>query len=130
MAKTTTSKTQKTDVAKKPTVTAEKPAAAETVKTGTTEVKDSQEEKKEVPTENTETQEEKKGSSTEKSGNDFPFKVNSDGTVDIWSKKRANKSVIGSTGEIVTFDEKGFAKVKIEDALHFKDVPGFSFNEE
>ena len=30
-------------------------------------------------------------------------------------------------GEVITFDDEGFAKVKLEDALHFKDVPGFSF---
>lgn len=59
----------------------------------------------------------------------LPFKVNSDGTVNVWSKKRAGRSVTGSTGEVITFDDKGFAKVKLEDALHFKEVPGFSFKE-
>lgn len=97
MAKTTTSKTQKTDVAIKPTVAAEKPAV----------------------TEKTE----------QKNAGGLPFKVNSDGTVNVWSEKRAGRSVTGSTGEVVTFDDKGFAKVKLEDALHFKEVPGFSFKE-
>ena len=60
----------------------------------------------------------------------FPFKVNEDGTVNIWSAKRAGRAVTGATGDIVKFDEKGFAKVKLDDALHFKDVPGFSFSEE
>ena len=59
----------------------------------------------------------------------LPFRVNSDGTVNVWSEKRAGRSVTGSTGEVVTFDDKGFAKVKLEDALHFKDIPGFSFKE-
>ena len=95
MAKTTTSKTQKTDVAKKPTVAAAKPAVTE------------------------------KPEQKDESG--LPFKVNSDGTVNVWSEKRAGRSVTGSTGEVITFDDEGFAKVKLEDALHFKDVPGFSF---
>lgn len=124
MEKTTTSKTQKTDVAKKPTVAAAKPAVTEKVesvaeaKTDATTVEkaESQEAEKTAVTENKE---------EDKSG--LPFKVNSDGTVNVWSVKRAGRSVTGSTGEVVTFDDEGFAKVKLEDALHFKDVPGFSF---
>jgi hypothetical protein len=124
MEKTTTSKTQKTDVAKKPTVSADKPAVTEKVETvaevktdaTTVEKAESQEDSKPAVTENKE---------EDKSG--LPFKVNSDGTVNVWSVKRAGRSVTGSTGEVVTFDDEGFAKVKLEDALHFKDVPGFSF---
>ena len=125
MAKATTSKTvNKTDVAKPSTVVAEKSAATEKgttvaeVKTDATTVEEPQEEKK-VVAEKTE------GKDT----NGLPFKVNSDGTVNVWSVQRAGRAVTGSTGEVVTFDEKGFAKVKLEDALHFKNVPGFSFKE-
>lgn len=127
MAKTTTSKTQKTDVAKKPTVTAEKPAVTEKVETvaevktdaTTVEMAESQDAEKPAVTEKKE----------EENKDGLPFKVNSDGTVNVWSEKRAGRSVTGSTGEVITFDDKGFAKVKLEDALHFKDVPGFSFKE-
>ena len=125
MAKTTTSKTQKTDVAKKPTVAAEKPAVTEKVETvaeaktdaTTVEKAESQEDSKPAVTEKPE----------QKDESGLPFKVNSDGTVNVWSVKRAGRSVTGSTGEVITFDDEGFAKVKLEDALHFKDVPGFSF---
>lgn len=125
MAKTTTSKTQKTDVAKKPTVAAEKPAVTEKVETvaeaktdaTTVEKAESQEAEKPAVTEKPE----------QKNEDGLPFKVNSDGTVNVWSVKRAGRAVTGSTGEVITFDDEGFAKVKLEDALHFKDVPGFSF---
>lgn len=125
MAKTTTSKTQKTDVAKKPTVAAAKPAVTEKVETvaeaktdaTTVEKAESQEDSKPAVTEKPE----------QKDESGLPFKVNSDGTVNVWSAKRAGRSVTGSTGEVITFDDEGFAKVKLEDALHFKDVPGFSF---
>jgi len=125
MAKTTTSKTQKTDVAKKPTVAAAKSAVTEKVETvaeaktdaTTVEKAESQEDSKPAVTEKPE----------QKDESGLPFKVNSDGTVNVWSVKRAGRSVTGSTGEVITFDDEGFAKVKLEDALHFKDVPGFSF---
>ena len=127
MAKTTTSKTQKTDVAKKPTVAAAKPAVTEKVET-VAEVKTDA-----TTVEKAESQEDSKPAVTEKpeqkDESGLPSKVNSDGTVNVWSEKRAGRSVTGSTGEVVTFDDKGFAKVKLEDALHFKEVPGFSFKE-
>ena len=125
MAKTTTSKTQKTDVAKKPTVAAEKPAVTEKVETVAEAKTDA------TTVEKAESQEDSKPAVTEKpkqkDESGLPFKVNSDGTVNVWSVKRAGRSVTGSTGEVITFDDEGFAKVKLEDALHFKDVPGFSF---
>ncbi len=125
MAKTTTSKTQKTDVAKKPTVAAAKPAVTEKVETVAEAKTDA------TTVEKAESQEDSKPAVTEKpeqnDENGLPFKVNSDGTVNVWSVKRAGRSVTGSTGEVITFDDEGFAKVKLEDALHFKDVPGFSF---
>ena len=125
MAKTTTSKTQKTDVAKKPTVAAAKPAVTEKVET-VAEVKTDA-----TTVEKAESQEDAKPAVTEKpeqkDESGLPFKVNSDGTVNVWSEKRAGRSVTGSTGEVITFDDEGFAKVKLEDALHYKDVPGFSF---
>lgn len=125
MAKTTTSKTQKTDVAKKPTVAAAKPAVTEKVET-VAEVKTDA-----TTVEKAESQEDSKPAVTEKNEkkdeSGLPFKVNSDGNVNVWSVKRAGRAVTGSTGEVITFDDEGFAKVKLEDALHFKDVPGFSF---
>jgi len=125
MAKTTTSKTQKTDVAKKPTVAAAKPAVTEKVESVAEAKTDA------TTVEKAESQEDSKPAVTEKpeqnDENGLPFKVNSDGTVNVWSVKRAGRSVTGSTGEVITFDDEGFAKVKLEDALHFKDVPGFSF---
>ena len=62
-----------------------------------------------------------------KTGTGFQFNVSSDGFVEVISEKRAGKSVTGGTGEIITFDDKGYAKVKLEDAIHFSQVPGFSF---
>lgn len=128
MAKTTTSTTKnKTDVAKKPTVAAEKPAVTEKVesvaevKTDATTVEEAESQEAEKPAVTEKKEEENKDG--------LPFRVNSDGTVNVWSEKRAGRSVTGSTGEVVTFDDKGFAKVKLEDALHFKDIPGFSFKE-
>ena len=125
MEKTTTSKTQKTDVAKKPTVAAAKPAVTEKVESVAEAKTDA------TTVEKAESQEDSKPAVTEKpeqnDENGLPFKVNSDGTVNVWSVKRAGRSVTGSTGEVITFDDEGFAKVKLEDALHFKDVPGFSF---
>jgi len=127
----TTSKTKKTDVAEKAKVAAATTAATEkaetvaeaktetaTVEKGTTATTAATEKAETVAEAKTET----------KSG--LPFKVNSDGTVNVWSRGRAGKSVIGSTGKIVTFDDKGFAVAALEDALHFQKVPGFSFTEE
>ena len=62
-----------------------------------------------------------------KTGTGFQFNVSSDGFVEVISEKRAGKAVTGATGEIITFDDKGYAKVKLEDAMHFSQVPGFSF---
>lgn len=62
-----------------------------------------------------------------KTGTGFQFNVSSDGFVEVISEKRAGKAVTGATGEIITFDDKGYAKVKLEDAIHFSQVPGFSF---
>ena len=62
-----------------------------------------------------------------KTGTGFQLNVSSDGFVEVISEKRAGKSVTGATGEIITFDDKGYAKVKLEDAVHFSQVPGFSF---
>ena len=125
MARVATPKTPKTDVAKPSTVAAEN-AVTEKVDTvaeaktdATTVEKAESQEAENAVTE--------KPEQNNKDG--LPFKVNSDGTVNVWSEKRAGRSVTGSTGEVVTFDDKGFAKVKLEDALHFKEVPGFSFKE-
>lgn len=62
-----------------------------------------------------------------KTGTGFQFNVSPDGLVEVISEKRAGKSVTGATGDIITFDDKGYAKVKLEDAVHFSQVPGFSF---
>ena len=60
-------------------------------------------------------------------GKGVRFNVAPDGLVEVISEKRAGKSVTGATGDIITFDDKGYAKVKLEDAVHFSQVPGFSF---
>lgn len=60
-------------------------------------------------------------------GNGFRFNVSADGLVEVISERRAGKSVTGATGDIITFDNKGIAKVKLEDAVHFSHAPGFSF---
>ena len=64
---------------------------------------------------------------TDATGNGFQFNISPDGLVEVISEKRAGKSVTGATGDIITFDDKGYAKVKLEDAVHFSQVPGFSF---
>ena len=53
------------------------------------------------------------------------IKTDSDGLVCVVSKKRAGKSIIGTTGDIVTFDKDGVAKCKKEDADHFLKIPDF-----
>lgn len=121
MARVATPKTPKTDVAKPSTVAAEN-AVTEKVDTVAEAKTDA------TTVDNAKPQEAEKEAEAEKS-NGLPFKVNPDGTVNIWSIQRAGRAVTGSTGEVVTFDDKGFAKVKLEDALHFKEVPGFSFKE-
>lgn len=66
------------------------------------------------------------GNQIEENKSGLPFTVK-DGLVEVVSKKRAGKSVYGTTGKIVTFDADGKATVDLEDALHFKNVPGFEF---
>ena len=122
MPKSTTSKEKKVDVAEKTKSTVAEKAAVENVekaKVNTTETK------KEV-TEKTTVAETKKETKTADNKNGLPFTVN-DGYVTVISTKRAGKSVIGSTGDIIKFDENGAAKVKLEDALHFQKIPGFEF---
>ena len=139
MAKTVTSKNQKTVVADNSTVAATQEAVAteevaavengtvdaeaqkvEATTTETTEIIGTNPDETDGETDPDETD----GGNTE-SG--LPFTVGSDGLVEVVSIKRAGKSVCGTTGEIVTFDENGKAKVSIEDALHFQQVPGFDF---
>lgn len=130
MAKTVTSKNQKTVVADNSTVaTIQEAVATEEVAAMENETVDAEAQKVEATT--TETTkiigtdpDETDGGNTE-SG--LPFTVGSDGLVEVVSIKRAGKSVCGTTGEIVTFDENGKAKVSIKDALHFQQVPGFEF---
>ena len=139
MAKTVTSKNQKTVVADNSTVADTQEAVAteevaamengtvdaeaqkvEATTTETTEIIGTDPDETDGETDPDETD----GGNTE-SG--LPFTVGSDGLVEVVSIKRAGKSVCGTTGEIVTFDENGKAKVSIEDALHFQQVPGFDF---
>ena len=139
MAKTVTSKNQKTVVADNSTVAATQEAVAteevaamengtvdaeaqkvEATTTETTEIIGTDPDETDGETDPDETD----GGNTE-SG--LPFTVGSDGLVEVVSIKRAGKSVCGTTGEIVTFDENGKAKVSIEDALHFQQIPGFEF---
>ena len=148
MAKTVTSKNQKTVVADNSTVAATQEAVAteevaamengtvdveaqkvEATTTETTEIIGTDPDETDGETDPDETDgetnpDETDGGNTE-SG--LPFTVGSDGLVEVVSIKRAGKSVCGTTGEIVTFDENGKAKVSIEDALHFQQVPGFEF---
>ena len=148
MAKTVTSKNQKTVVADNSTVAATQEAVAteevaamengtvdaeaqkvEATTTETTEIIGTDPDETDGETDPDETDgetdpDETDGGNTE-SG--LPFTVGSDGLVEVVSIKRAGKSVCGTTGEIVTFDENGKAKVSIEDALHFQQVPGFDF---
>ena len=139
MAKTVTSKNQKTVVADNSTVAATQEAVAteevaamengtvdaeaqkvEATTTETTEIIGTDPDETDGETDPDETD----GGNTETG---LPFTVGSDGLVEVVSIKRAGKSVCGTTGEIVTFDENGKAKVSIEDALHFQQVPGFDF---
>ena len=139
MAKTVTSKNQKTVVADNSTVAATQEAVAteevaamengtvdaeaqkvEATTTETTEIIGTDPDETDGETDPDETD----GGNTETG---LPFTVGSDGLVEVVSIKRAGKSVCGTTGEIVTFDENGKAKVSIEDALHFQQVPGFEF---
>ena len=139
MAKTVTSKNQKTVVADNSTVAATQEAVAteevaamengtvdaeaqkvEATTTETTEIIGTDPDETDGETDPDETD----GGNT---GSGLPFTVGSDGLVEVVSIKRAGKSVCGTTGEIVTFDENGKAKVSIEDALHFQQVPGFEF---
>lgn len=139
MAKTVTSKNQKTVVADNSTVAATQEAVAtEEVAAMENGTVDAEAQKFEATT--TETTEiigidpDGTDGETDPDGTDggntesgLPFTVGSDGLVEVVSIKRAGKSVCGTTGEIVTFDENGKAKVSIEDALHFQQVPGFDF---
>lgn len=139
MAKTVTSKNQKTVVADNSTVAATQEAVATeevaAMENGTVDVEAQKVEA--TTTETTEiigTDPDGADGETNPDGADagntesgLPFTVGSDGLVEVVSIKRAGKSVCGTTGEIVTFDENGKAKVSIEDALHFQQVPGFDF---
>lgn len=130
MAKTVTSKNQKTVVADNSTVAATQEAVAtEEVAAMENGTVDAEAQKVEATT--TETTEiigtDPDGADAGNTESGLPFTVGSDGLVEVVSIKRAGKSVCGTTGEIVTFDENGKAKVSIEDALHFQQVPGFDF---
>jgi hypothetical protein len=139
MAKTVTSKNQKTVVADNSTVAATQEAVATeevaAMENGTVDVEAQKVEA--TTTETTEiigTDPDGADGETNPDGADagntesgLPFTVGSDGLVEVVSIKRAGKSVCGTTGEIVTFDENGKAKVSIEDALHFQQIPGFEF---
>lgn len=139
MAKIVTSKNQKTVVADNSTVAATQEAVATeevaAMENGTVDVEAQKVEA--TTTETTEiigTDPDGADGETNPDGADagntesgLPFTVGSDGLVEVVSIKRAGKSVCGTTGEIVTFDENGKAKVSIEDALHFQQIPGFEF---
>ena len=130
MAKTVTSKNQKTVVADNSTVaTTQEAVATEEVAAMENETVDAEAQKVEATT--TEATEiigtDPDGTDGGNTESGLPFTVGSDGLVEVVSTKRAGKSVCGTTGEIVTFDENGKAKVSIEDALHFQQVPGFEF---
>lgn len=123
MPKSTTSKNMKVDVADKTKSTVAAKVAVENVEKAkvneekeTTENKTLAEPKTEPAKVETKTE--------NKSG--LPFTVK-DGLVTVVSVKRAGKSVIGSSGDVIKFDDKGIATVKLEDALHFQKIPDFEF---
>jgi len=47
----------------------------------------------------------------------------------VENKEKAGKSVYATTGEIITFDENGKAKVGMKDAEHLSHVPGYVITE-
>lgn len=47
-------------------------------------------------------------------------------TYTVENKEKAGKSIYATTGEIITFDENGRAKVGMKDAEHLSHVPGYS----
>lgn len=102
MPKSTTTKEQKTVVADKVNSVAEKTA---------TEKANGNTEKTVQKTEN---------------NSGFPFVVK-DGFVEIVLKQFAKKSLYGTTGELIKFDENGKAKVVLEEALYFKNMQGIEY---
>ena len=56
----------------------------------------------------------------------LPFTVK-DGLVDVVLKEFAGRSLYGTTGEIIHFDENGCAKVVFEEALYFQKMPGIEY---
>lgn len=119
MSEKTTSSKKKTGVAQKPTAAAKTAATDKVAETKTTVNETVKKPETQVV----------KQTEKEKNTGGLPFSINSDGTVNVWSTQRAGRSVTGSTGEVVTFDNKGFAVVKLEDALYFLKVAGFSFSD-
>ena len=115
MAKTTSEK--KSGVAEKAKAAEVKASAA----VQADEAKTRENEETETPAEQSAEKKEAKASKG------FQFNVSADGFVEVISEKRAGKAVYGTTGDIIKFDEKGYAKVKFEDAMHFSQVPGFTF---
>jgi hypothetical protein len=133
MAASATSRKQKAGVVEKPKA-AESPKATAAEKVSTATMAKDETEKAEVKTESVkeevkaETQEaETKNEEKDESKSGLPFSVGSDGLVTVMSEKRAGKSVIGVTGDVVTFDKDGIAKARVEDALHFQRIPDFTF---
>lgn len=141
MAKTTTSQKPKNDVVGKAKGASNgapntgKPAAkntkveapADTTGDPKTEEKPATEDPKEDPAnENAKTETDP---TEEAKDNGLPFTADADGMIEVCAKDRAGTSVYGATGEVITFDENGCAKVCLEEALHFAKMPGFEFKE-
>lgn len=124
MAKPTTAKTQKAVVAGSETV-AETPATENTGGNAANET---------PATENTDNAETDGGQVTLSGDNGgkgedtagLPFTVK-DGLVDVVLKEFAGRSLYGTTGEIIHFDENGCAKVVFEEALYFQKMPGIEY---
>lgn len=55
-----------------------------------------------------------------------PFTLNANNKVQVYSKTRAEKSIVAVTGKTITFDKNGYADVDVEDALYLKNIAGFS----
>lgn len=52
-----------------------------------------------------------------------------DKVYNVENKDLAGRSVYGTTGELITFDENGKTKAGMKDAEHFSRIPGFVITE-
>jgi hypothetical protein len=55
--------------------------------------------------------------------------VNFDKEFTVINPNNKNSKVFGMNGDIIEFNEKGEAKVKLADAEHFSKIPGYTVKE-